>query len=867
MSTARPVDPAGTATGPEAPPGASDAVPAATPRDADGQAPVRIVDTPAVRVRHPADLVAVVLSAVGIALVVVLAVYARGTTTGVTSDVQDFESLLQRILFVNVAVVETLITTLVPIAVLAELAMRRLLRHAVESAIAGILALGAAALAGWALTHLGTPELRAAFSVWAGGQWTVTISPLLTGTAALLTVAGARNRRRTLGWSWNLVWVALGLALVTGIVTLPSALVTVLLGRLIGSAVRYVAGVDSERAYGDSLVAGIRRAGFTPVELVRIHESPGPGTTTASDGAAGATLPDHGERDLAAQALVRHSGHRVYAMTTADHERLDVVVLDGDRQVVGSLVRLWRSLRLRGIDGRAVVSLRQSAERTALLTYAAWAAGVRTPRLLALAEADDSMLLVQQHHFGAVPLRELPPESLSDEILDAAWEQLQLAHQAGLAHRALTSDVVLVDLEPPFVEPLPGSGTTRPPAVVLTGWDAGDVASSELARRVDVAQLLALLALRVGARRAVESAARVIDDDELAAIGPLLQTIALPRTTRDEARERKGVLAEVREALLAHLPEADVEPERLVRFGARTVLTLVFGIVAAWLIITRLNLADISGALTEAQPWWAAVSFGLGMVTFLGSALSLVAFSPVRLPLWRATLVQVAGSYVALVAPAGVGPAALNLRMLTRRGVTNTLAVASVGLVQVSQFITTLALLLVLSLASGRPMQAPSRTVVVAVVVVVLAVSAAMLVPVVRRWVALRTVPLWRQTWPRLVQLLGQPRRFALAIAGNLIMTIGYLGAFQASLAAFGRELPLIDLALIYLLGNTAGAIIPTPGGLGTVEASLALGLVNGGLNGAIAASVVVLFRALTYWARVPFGWAAMRSLQRSGEL
>lgn len=839
-------------------------------RPSTGPADVEILDTPAERVHHPADLVAVVLSALGIALVVVIAVYARGTTSGVTEDVQDFESLVQRLLIVPVAVLEGLITTLVPLAVLAELVWRRLVRHSIEAVLAAGLAFAAAIAAAWLVTTFGVPELRSSFSVWADGERSVIIPGTLSGTAALLTVAGARGRRKTVGWSWNFVWLALAVALISGVVTVPAAFMAVLIGRLVGSGVRYASGVQSERAYGDALVEGIRRAGFEPARLVRVED------VTADDDAPSppAAADEDPDADLAAVAIARHGDSRVYAMTTAEGERLDVVVLDGDRQVVGILVRFWRSLRLRGLDGRAVVSLRQAAERAALLAHAAWSAGVRTPRLLALAEAEDSMLLVQQHAYGAVPLRDLPPESLSDDVLDAVWDQLRTAHQAGLAHRALTSDVVLVDLEPPFVPGSPPApdGTPTPlettgPVVLLTGWESGDVASSDLAQRLDIAQLLALLALRVGAERAVASAARVFTDEDLASIGPLLQIIAMPRTTRDEARQRKGVLAEVREALLAQLPEADVEPQRLIRFGARTVLTLVLGIAAAVLVITRLNFAEISEAITSAEPWWAAVAFGMGMVTFLGSAMALVAFSPIKLPMWRTTLVQVAGSFVALVAPAGVGPAALNLRMLTRRGVSNTLAVASVGLVQVSQFITTLLILLVLSLASGRPMELPSRTVVVYAVIVVVALGAAMLVPALRRWVASKTLPLWRQTWPRLVQLIGQPKRFAVAILGNLIMTVGYLGAFQASLAAFGQGLPLIDLALIYLIGNTAGALVPTPGGLGAIESALTIGLINGGVPGAIAASVVVLFRALTYWARIPFGWASMRALQRTGEL
>jgi len=809
---------------------------------------VRIVDTPAERVHHPADLVGVVLAALGVGGVVALALYAQNTTTGVTEDVQGIASIVRSILFVPVAVLEGLITLVVPIAVLAELVLRRLVRHALEAVAGAVLGVLVGLLALWLLESFAVSDLQIAFSVVRGGEFVVTVPPLLVGTGALITVAGTRSQRRTVGASWNVLWLGLGVALVTGAITLPGALLTVLLGRMVGLALRYVSGVQSERAYGADLVDGVRRAGFDPVRLVRVRD-----VTAQHPGGE-----DEPTTDLATVAITRSTDHRVYAMTTSGGARYDVVVLDGDRQVVSLLLRSWRSLRLRGIDGRTVVSLRQVAERAALLSYAASAAGVRTPRLLALAESADSMLLVQEHTAGAVPLRDLGPEELTDEVLDAVWRQLRVAHQAGLAHRALTSDAVLV-------ERVDGR-----PAALLIGWESGDVASSDLARRVDVSQLLAVLALRAGAKRAVDSASHVLPDSELIVIGPLLQAIAMPRTTREEARERRGVLAEVREALLAPLPEAEMEPERLVRFGARTVLTLALSITAVLVVVTTINFAQIREAVSQAEPWWAAVAFGLGMVTFLGSALALVAFSPVRLPLWRTTLVQAAGSFVALVAPAGVGPAALNLRMLTRRGVGNTLAVASVGLVQVSQLITTVALLLALSLVSGTgsALQMPSTTVITAAAVVALAVGAAMLVPAVRTWVAARTLPLWRQTWPRLVQLLSEPKRFAVAVAGNLLMTLGYLGAFAASLAAFGEQLSLIDLALIYLLGNAAGALVPTPGGLGTVEVALITGLTTtGGIPAALATSAVFLFRALTFWGRVPFGWLAMRVLQRSGEL
>jgi len=147
-------------------------------------------------------------------------------------------------------------------------------------------------------------------------------------------------------------------------------------------------------------------------------------------------------------------------------------------------------------------------------------------------------------------------------------------------------------------------------------------------------------------------------------------------------------------------------------------------------------------------------------------------------------------------------------------------------------------------------------------------VASGLLVPKVRQWVLAKTMPTLRQTWPRLIEVVGQPWRLALALGGNLLMTLGFIFAFDASLAAFGQEATLIQVALVYLAGNTAGALVPTPGGIGTIELALATTLTGAtGINAGIATSIAVLFRVATYWLRIPLGWAAMRYLQRTGEL
>ncbi len=814
---------------------------------------VEIVDTPEVRVHHPSDLLNAVLCTLAIALMMLLAVYAHGTTTGVTADVRNVATVLRSILIVPIAVLEGLVTLILPATVLIELSARRLWRQVLEALTAGFVGLLVGALLTWGIVTFGSAELVRGMSVFLNGRWTVTVPGYMSAIAGLVTAAGSRARRRTVAWSWNVLWVALGVVLITGQVSLTGAAVAILAGRLAGLGVRYVSGVQSERAYGAALVAGIRRAGFEPVRLTRVRD----GEPGVDDRHAVDLAPSAG---LGALATTRLGGNRVYEMTASGDRLLEVVVMDGDRQVIGVLSRLWRSLRMRGIDGRTVVSLRQAAERAALLAYAARAAGVRTPQLLAVAEADASMLFVQEHPEGAVPLSELAAEQISDTVLQAVWDQVRLAHAAGIAHRALTSDTVLVR-DPAAAEP----------EVWITGWDSGDVASSDLARRMDLTQMVAMLAVRVGARRALASATAILPNSDIAAIGPLLQTIALPRRTRDEVRAQKRVLAELRAALVEQLPEASIEPERLVRLGARAVLTVLLTSVALVVVLTSVNVTQISQALAHSDWRWSVVAFALGVLTLVGAALTLVAFSPVKLPLWRTILVQTAATFIALAAPAGVGPAALNMRMLTRRGVTASLAVATVALVQVSQFVVTIALLVVLSIASGTNEAAkfaPTTTTLVAVAIVVVLVASAFLVPRVRRWVAARTVPTLQQTWPRLIEIVGQPGRLALGFTGNVAMTMGYVLALESALAAFGQNLSLVQVAVIYLGGNAAGAIVPMPGGLGSIDGAL-IALLGGvgGINLGVATSVAVLFRVLTFWLRVPLGWASMRILQRSGEL
>ena len=98
---------------------------------------------------------------------------------------------------------------------------------------------------------------------------------------------------------------------------------------------------------------------------------------------------------------------------------------------------------------------------------------------------------------------------------------------------------------------------------------AGETISTELSRRVDLAQTLALVASIAGVDRAIATASRSLTTEQLASIAPMLQRVVLPAATRETMGRRGKVLQELRDALVSLTPTAHAEPAKLNRFSAR----------------------------------------------------------------------------------------------------------------------------------------------------------------------------------------------------------------------------------------------------------------------------------------------------------
>ncbi|MFE7607373.1 lysylphosphatidylglycerol synthase transmembrane domain-containing protein [Streptomyces celluloflavus] len=83
------------------------------------------------------------------------------------------------------------------------------------------------------------------------------------------------------------------------------------------------------------------------------------------------------------------------------------------------------------------------------------------------------------------------------------------------------------------------------------------------------------------------------------------------------------------------------------------------------------------------------------------------------------------------------------------------------------------------------------------------------------------------------------------------------LACLVACMWSLGVGVPWHGLLAVYALTQFAGSLRLTPGGLGVVETSLTALLVLYGLGTEQAIAVTLLYRAVSYWALQPVGWAS----------
>jgi uncharacterized protein (TIRG00374 family) len=775
--------------------------------------------------RHRADLARLVLNLVLLAGLLLLSWLAPRGLRAFADDALVLVGRLPRSLVEGLVGVTQLFAVVLPVAVAALLLWRR--RVVLLGLLAAAAALASAAMA--VLTQVTQDAVPVEeigfdrFESWLiGGQFPS--STYLCGATAVLVCASPwlASRWRRAGWIFLAAAVATRVLTATEVPIRLGVMLTV--GAACGSLVLVALGGPRRRIDVDAVATALGQVGLPPRD-VRLTS---------------------GEGDIP-----------TFAVTGEDGRVRTATVLGRDQRDSDLLLQIWRGLTRRGLDDVTPVgSPRRAVEREALALGLFGAAGAAVPTAVAVAETDDEAAILVTEQPDGVRLADAPVDRIDDALLDAVWREVAMLQRRRMAHRALdTRHIVVADGRPSL-------GAPR----------QADLQASDEVLGADVAELLAALAALVGPERAVASAARELPAERLAGAVPLVQPAVFTPATRRAFKGDKQAVTDLRNHLadVAGVVQVEVAPVR--RITVKGIVSLVGSVVLGYYLISLASdWEDIWTAFTEADLSYALPIVVLISATYVTGAMSLLGAVTTHLPLMRTTAVMFGQAFLNRFTPANAGGMAMRVRYLQLNGQDTAVAAASVGLTSAASGTMQAVFIVVFFIWGGTSdklsdFRLPDvGTILIVVLVGGLVLSAVLYSRWGRTVVRPRLAGAVAKVRGSVGTLARDPAKLALLFGGAGLGKLLTIICFWLSVLAFGVDMSLPKAGALYMVANTVGSAVPSPGGVGGIEAALTTVLIGYGVDSGSAAGAVLFFRVLTFWLPTLPGYGFLQYTQRKG--
>jgi uncharacterized protein (TIRG00374 family) len=355
----------------------------------------------------------------------------------------------------------------------------------------------------------------------------------------------------------------------------------------------------------------------------------------------------------------------------------------------------------------------------------------------------------------------------------------------------------------------------------------------------------------------------------------LIQEAVLTRPTRRALRETGDIdslLTELRDraATASGIEKVELTPVQRITIGGA--VSLVGSLVLAWYVFSLASdWNEIWDALTTAQAGYILPIIALAMAPYFTGALSMMGAVPIDLAFLRTTAVMFGQSFLNRFTPANAGGMAMRIRYLQLQGLDGAVAATSIGLTSAASGVAQGVMIVVFLIWGGASdrfsdFQMPDIGTIVLVVLALGLVAWIVLAStwgrrVARPWLA-GVLSKIRTT---LHDLARDPRKMTQLFAGAALGKLALIIAFWLSVLAFGVDMSFAKAGALYMIANTVGSAVPTPGGVGGIEAALTAVLLSFGVDSATAAAIVLLFRLLTFWLPTVPGYGFLRYTQRAG--
>ncbi|MET7696445.1 YbhN family protein [Streptomyces sp. NPDC005485] len=276
----------------------------------------------------------------------------------------------------------------------------------------------------------------------------------------------------------------------------------------------------------------------------------------------------------------------------------------------------------------------------------------------------------------------------------------------------------------------------------------------------------------------------------------------------------------------------------------------------------RATLDSGTDQLAAADGEWLLLACFATVATWVCAAVAQQGAVIERLPRGRLVAAQFAACAANHILPAGAGANLVNLRFLTRCGLSTRRSATALAVKAAVGGIVRCVLGVVLLVASpgAVPLSARIPHLLVLAPSAVAAVVLAVVASGRLRRAAARALADVREVH-------RSPGRACALWGGSVAFALLHAGVVVAVVHALGLALPTSHVVMAYLVASGAAALLPTPGGLGSLDAALTLALTAAGAPGQTAISAVIGYRLLTGWLPMAPGLLVLGLLARRSAL
>lgn len=305
------------------------------------------------------------------------------------------------------------------------------------------------------------------------------------------------------------------------------------------------------------------------------------------------------------------------------------------------------------------------------------------------------------------------------------------------------------------------------------------------------------------------------------------------------------------------------------RQAKHMIVFAVLGLVALYVILPQLlgfsSFRKSSLPLHWQGTYLAAGIFGL---TFVVAAASFMILAFNRISFFRTLLIQFASVPLNMLLPAGIGNMGVNFMYLRHQKHTPMRAGMVVSANNLIGVIGNLAVLIALFFIFGFSDTQLSLywhyTYLIILAVVVLVVLVVISFKLLGSHIE-HVRDFKRQMFNALHNYSQRPLSFVGALLCAVMQALLYVLAFWYCLQAYGIQLSFPTAFLVFSLSVVVRTSVPTPGGLGGVEASLVAGiLASHASNLSLALAAVLAFRLITFWLPLLTGAVALLIVERA---